>query len=36
MFNADQRIAHRVGAYILQSDWMAREKFYITVECAEL
>ena len=27
MFNADQLIAHAVGDYILQSDWMVREKY---------
>jgi hypothetical protein len=26
MFTADQLLAHAVGDYILQSDWMAREK----------
>lgn len=26
MFTADQLVAHAVGDYILQSDWMAREK----------
>ena len=26
MFTADQLIAHAVGDYILQSDWMALEK----------
>ncbi len=26
MFTADQLLAHAVGDYLLQSDWMAREK----------
>lgn len=26
MFTADQLVAHAVGDYVLQSDWMAREK----------
>ena len=26
MFTADQLVAHAVGDYILQSDWMANEK----------
>ena len=31
MFSADQFIAHALGDYILQSDWMAREKYRNTV-----
>jgi hypothetical protein len=27
MFNTDQIVAHAVGDYILQSDWMVREKY---------
>ncbi|RLA29302.1 MAG: DUF3307 domain-containing protein, partial [Gammaproteobacteria bacterium] len=26
MFSADQLIAHAVGDFLLQSEWMAREK----------
>ena len=26
MFTVDQLIAHAVGDYVLQSEWMAREK----------
>lgn len=33
MYTADQIIAHFVGDYILQSDWMAREKFHSSFAC---
>lgn len=31
MFSADQLVAHLVGDYIFQSDWMAREKYHNTL-----
>lgn len=33
MFTADQIVAHIVGDFILQSDWMAREKFRSSLAC---
>lgn len=33
MFTADQIVAHIVGDFILQSDWMAREKFRNSLAC---
>lgn len=33
MFTADQIVAHVVGDFILQSDWMAREKFRSSLAC---
>jgi len=33
MFTADQIVAHIVGDFILQSDWMAREKFRSSFAC---
>ncbi len=33
MFTADQIVAHFVGDFILQSDWMAREKFGNSFAC---
>lgn len=34
MFTADQLVAHMVGDYILQSDWMVREKGRNSFACA--
>lgn len=34
MFTADQLVAHLVGDYILQSDWMVREKGRNSLACA--
>lgn len=33
MFTADQLVAHLVGDYLLQTDWMAREKMRNSVAC---
>jgi hypothetical protein len=33
VFTANQLVAHIVGDFILQSDWMAREKFHNSFAC---
>jgi len=33
VYAADQIVAHLVGDFILQSDWMAREKFRSSLAC---
>lgn len=34
MITADQLVAHAVGDYVLQSDWMASEKVKRSIACA--
>jgi len=33
VFTADQLVAHLVGDFLLQTDWMAREKFRNSLAC---
>lgn len=33
MFTADQLVAHLVGDFMLQNDWMAREKYKKSLAC---
>lgn len=33
MFTANQIVAHFIGDFILQNDWMAREKFHSSFAC---
>ncbi len=33
MFTADQLVAHLVGDFMLQNDWMARNKFHNSLAC---
>jgi hypothetical protein len=33
MFTADQLVAHLVGDFMLQNDWMARNKYHSSLAC---